>query len=124
MYPSSKGMGSHRFGTEYQKGKNMEDKTQKYRHQIAPKIKEIVKICNENEIPFFMSFGVKDDKNGQMQLETTTLLPEMFPDCNDVKDSVMSDFVNLTTRNFTTKLKSKETKSLEMEADTFDPNMF
>lgn len=85
----------------------MPSKSAIYKKMLAPKIQEIIRICNESSIPCFLSFGT-DIKNDQFDLQVTTLLPEMFDNIPATKDKVFSDMVDLSTHNFTTCLKDSK----------------
>lgn len=58
------------------------DNTEIYKEQIAEKVQEIRCLCNENKIPYFMTFGVKMDENGTFEgdggLINSALLPEIL----------------------------------------------
>lgn len=72
----------------------MEDVTTKYNRLIAPKVKEIINICNENKIPCFMAFATKEETEGRLHLECSSLIPEMFRMHSD-KDTRFADFINV-----------------------------
>lgn len=58
------------------------DNTDFYQKQIAPLVQEIRCLCNENKIPYFMTFGVKMAEDGTFEgeggLVNSALLPEIL----------------------------------------------
>lgn len=83
----------------------MASKVMIYKNDIEPKLKEILKICNENSIPFFTAFGTSVEKNGELDLKVNALIPEMFDDCKNVHDPAIADMINIASRKCTTCLK-------------------
>lgn len=93
------------------------DNTEVYKKEIADKVQEIRCLCNENKIPYFMSFGVKMNENGMYDgeggLVSSALLPEILGiQSNDHRFARMINVLH----GFQTVLRNQDT----MDADN-DP---
>ena len=68
------------------------DKKEEFETQLREKVQEILKICNKEQIPVFISFAVKNDE------KKTEYINEMFPSAtNDIflKNDYFPNFVNV-----------------------------
>ena len=68
------------------------DKEEIYEKELMEKIQEILRICNKEQLPIFISVAVKNDEN------KTKYVNEMFPSAtNDIflKDDYFPNFVNV-----------------------------
>lgn len=75
------------------------NKTKVYKDQIEEYVRKIRCICNQNHIPYFMSFGVALGEDGQYHvpggLISSVLLPEtLHIPSNDPKFARMVNVVN------------------------------
>ena len=51
------------------------DQTEVYEKQISPHIDEIKELCVGQDIPFFATFAVKSDEEGEISYKRNSLLP-------------------------------------------------
>lgn len=68
------------------------NKEEVYEKELMEKIQEILRICNKEQLPIFISVAVKNDEN------KTKYVNEMFPSAtNDIflKDDYFPNFVNV-----------------------------
>ncbi len=89
---------------------NMENKDKVYTAQIEPLVNELLSICNDNGIPFFMVFGTSINDEGKFNLKAQSLIPEEFH--YREKDRRFSDFVNVMN-GFETVLKEPDNLIIE-----------
>ena len=64
-----------------------------YETEVVKKIQELLRICNKEQLPIFVSVAVKNDENG------TEYKTDMFASAtNDIflKDDYFPNFVNVT----------------------------
>lgn len=86
----------------------MKDFTRVYNSNIKDSVQKIRQFCNENNIPYFVAFGVKDDAPSDEQTMTGTEVLQpvydmhltcdtIIPEAYDIKtdDHRFADFVNL-----------------------------
>ena len=69
------------------------DKTDTYEEQIQEKIQEILRICNKEQIPIFISVAVKNGEKG------TKYINDMYASAtNDVflKDDYFPNYINVS----------------------------
>ena len=69
------------------------DKNDTYETLVAKKIQELLRICNKEQMPIFISVAVKNDESG------TEYKNDMFASAtNDIflKDDYFPNFVNVT----------------------------
>ncbi len=69
------------------------DKTDAYETQVLKKIQELLRLCNKEQMPIFISVAVKNDEKG------TEYKNDMFASAtNDIflKDDLFPNFVNVT----------------------------
>lgn len=71
----------------------MSSKKKEYTSLVEPKIEEIVRICNENKIPFFMTFMVNDKGNSVEDFKTKTLSTSVL-DVN-TNDETFAKLINV-----------------------------
>lgn len=99
------------------------DNTSIYKQQIAPLVQEIRCLCNENKIPYFMTFGVKIKEDGTFEgsggLANSALLPEILN--IPANDPRFARFINVL-HGFQTVLRQQETMDVDDDpcADLFD----
>lgn len=68
------------------------DKTDVYNSEILEKVQELLKVCNKEQIPAFISLAVKNDE------EKTEYVNEMFPSATNnifLKNDYFPNFVNV-----------------------------
>ena len=69
------------------------DKTDVYETQVLKKVQELLRLCNKEQMPIFISVAVKNDEKG------TEYKNDMFASAtNDIflKDDFFPNFVNVT----------------------------
>lgn len=84
----------------------MENKKSQYTRLLSDKVDEIIRICNENKIPVFLSFAVDGGEDKDYTLMTRSLIPELFG--YKSSDTRFSDYVDVSSGEFTTVLKKKD----------------
>lgn len=91
----------------------MENKEKIFKESIAPVMDKMLAVCNDNGIPFFMAFGVKEDSDGKLDLRSQGLIPEEFH--YKVNDRRFSDFVNVVNGFKTVPEEVKKTMDMDDE---------
>lgn len=69
------------------------DKTDVYENQVIAKVQELLRLCNKEQMPIFISVAVKNNEKG------TEYRNDMFSSAtNDIflKDDYFPNFVNVT----------------------------
>lgn len=92
-----------------------EDKIEVYSKEIAPKVQEIRRLCNENKIPYFATFGVALDDNGMYDRDgmvSSALLPETLG--ISTNDHKFARFINVLN-GFQTVLRVADTVSVDSD---------
>lgn len=84
------------------------DKQRVFNSEIKPIIKKVKKLCNENQIPCFMTFGTLID-NKKISLDTWSLIPELY--FYNTKDKVFSDLIKIVSQDFDVVLRKDITKT-------------
>lgn len=73
------------------KAAEMYDRTEVYKKEIEPLIKEINQICAVKDIPYFMAFAVKDSEKSTKYVSEGNIPSHM--DINPLKDDKFGKFL-------------------------------
>lgn len=97
----------------------MDNRVKVYEKSIEPMIKKIRTICNENKIPYFVTFAVNETEDGKYQFASDCMTPETLH--LEMSDRTFSNLVNVLN-GFKTVPNSIKTDS-EMDDEEFSEIM-